>query len=170
MSLIFLQKWHRAALRSATASRCAARFVFQEKKQNAEHWTAPPEEVATIRRRVVYEGDPKPGALIGRLSFGRFSPSTERLGEDAEEALRVLRAAASGPSSVAGSAEGVGVSDAAMAAHFRSKHEKTTRDSNHGGAAADGVEGDANPESRGFRKPPALAGGSETKKRKKNPT
>lgn len=51
------------------------------------HWVANQSK----RCNVVMEGDPPPGALVGRLSFKSFNPSIHRLQEEAEEHLVKLK-------------------------------------------------------------------------------
>lgn len=46
------------------------------------HWVTP--AAATSRCKVIVEGDPKPGALIGRMSFQNFNPTVERIVEEVQ--------------------------------------------------------------------------------------
>ncbi|KAE8696675.1 putative Chitin-inducible gibberellin-responsive protein [Hibiscus syriacus] len=54
-----------------------------------------PEGISTITRKcvVIMEGDPRPGATVGRMSFQSFNPSIDKLNESA---LNVCRPDASG--------------------------------------------------------------------------
>ena len=55
------------------------------------HWVVKtPAGGAKPRCAVVMEGDPPPGALVGRFSFRSFNASTERVQEEAEERLKEL--------------------------------------------------------------------------------
>ncbi len=69
------------------------------KKQEAEevgsaaagdsHWVTP--AAATSRCKVIVEGDPKPGALIGRMSFQNFNPAVERIAEEVQARRERIR-------------------------------------------------------------------------------
>ncbi|EIE25641.1 hypothetical protein COCSUDRAFT_52525 [Coccomyxa subellipsoidea C-169] len=41
---------------------------------------------------LVYEPDPPPGALLGRMGFGGFNPDAEKLQKEAEERLQAAKA------------------------------------------------------------------------------
>ncbi|KAH1115195.1 hypothetical protein J1N35_008573 [Gossypium stocksii] len=49
-----------------------------------------PEESSAITRKcvVIMEGDPCPGAVVGRMSFLSFNPSIDKLNEEASNACR----------------------------------------------------------------------------------
>jgi M-phase phosphoprotein-6 len=69
------------------------------KKQEAEevgsgvvddsHWVTP--AAATSRCKVIVEGDPKPGALIGRMSFQNCNPIVERIVEEVQARRERIR-------------------------------------------------------------------------------
>lgn len=69
------------------------------KKQEAEeggsaavddnHWVTP--AAATSRCKVIVEGDPKPGALIGRMSFQNCNPTVERIVEEVQARRERIR-------------------------------------------------------------------------------
>eukprot|EP00250_Pteridium_aquilinum_P006637 c16516_g1_i1 orf=152-499(+) len=49
------------------------------------HWVAPAGVQASRRRcAVIVEGDPKPGALLGRMSFQNCNASVDKLVEESE--------------------------------------------------------------------------------------
>lgn len=68
------------------------------KKQEAEakgetavdevHWVTP---AASRVCRVIVEGDPKPGAIVGRMSFQNFNPAVEKIVEEVEARRERLR-------------------------------------------------------------------------------
>ncbi|KAK8641451.1 hypothetical protein V6N13_010856 [Hibiscus sabdariffa] len=49
-----------------------------------------PEGISTITRKcvVIMEGDPRPGATVGRMSFQSFNPSIDKLNEAASNVCR----------------------------------------------------------------------------------
>ncbi|KAH1066882.1 hypothetical protein J1N35_031869 [Gossypium stocksii] len=49
-----------------------------------------PEGISTITRKcvVIIEGDPRPGATVGRMSFRSFNPSIDKLNEEASNVFR----------------------------------------------------------------------------------
>lgn len=65
------------------------------KKQEAEevvsdesHWVTP---AAASRCKVIVEGDPKPGAVIGRMSFQNCNPTVERIVEEVQARRERIR-------------------------------------------------------------------------------
>lgn len=69
------------------------------KKQEAEeagaaaadesHWVTP--AAATSRCKVIVEGDPKPGAIIGRMSFQNCNPTVEKIVEEVQARRERIR-------------------------------------------------------------------------------
>ncbi|XP_024397793.1 uncharacterized protein [Physcomitrium patens] len=61
------------------------------------HWVTP--AASASRCKVIFEGDPKPGAIIGRMSFQSFNPSVDRIVEEVEarrEKLRIFASTSTG--------------------------------------------------------------------------
>mmetsp|Transcript_13102 Transcript_13102/g.31057 ORF Transcript_13102/g.31057 Transcript_13102/m.31057 type:complete len:132 (+) Transcript_13102:98-493(+) len=84
----------------------------RKSKSDAEaQWVAPQSTTENRRLAVITEGDPPPGALVGRFSFQSFSPATERLQAEAEERLQRVK----DDQDMEGTGEETAVSDADMA-------------------------------------------------------
>jgi len=94
---------------------------------------------------ILAEGDPRPGAFLGRMSFGSFNPATEKMASEAE--LEVAAAARE-----ARAADDADVSDRAMADALAARKRPP-------GLAGGGAEprGRAAPASPGPQPPPAAA-------------
>ncbi|XVE59277.1 hypothetical protein DITRI_Ditri05aG0033100 [Diplodiscus trichospermus] len=60
----------------------------EEKVKKAEEFK--PEGSSAITRKcvVIMEGDPRPGAIVGRMSFQSFNPSIDKLNEEASNVSR----------------------------------------------------------------------------------
>lgn len=64
----------------------------EETVEDDSHWVAPGQEAgASGKCVVIVEGDPKPGALLGRMSFQNFNPSVEKIVGEVEERRQRLR-------------------------------------------------------------------------------
>ena len=71
------------------------------KKQEAEevglasaddiHWVTPAAATSSSRCKVIVEGDPKPGAVIGRMSFQNCNPTVERIVEEVQARRERIR-------------------------------------------------------------------------------
>ncbi|XP_022730511.1 uncharacterized protein LOC111285360 [Durio zibethinus] len=66
--------------------RAAQREEKVEKEEEVK-----PEESSTITRKcmVIMEGDPHPGAIVGRMSFQSFNPSIDKLNEEVSNVSRL---------------------------------------------------------------------------------
>eukprot|EP00243_Klebsormidium_subtile_P002538 TRINITY_DN15085_c0_g1_i1.p1 TRINITY_DN15085_c0_g1~~TRINITY_DN15085_c0_g1_i1.p1 ORF type:complete len:213 (-),score=17.55 TRINITY_DN15085_c0_g1_i1:114-752(-) len=97
------------------------------------HWIAPVREGnGGAECMVVVEGDPKPGALLGRMSFKSYNPVIEKLSEDAEESA--ARREGKGTAALHSKKE-ASVSDAEMAVKLSIKKEaQPSPDARRGGA------------------------------------
>mmetsp|Transcript_6416 Transcript_6416/g.17941 ORF Transcript_6416/g.17941 Transcript_6416/m.17941 type:complete len:139 (-) Transcript_6416:134-550(-) len=81
-------------MKRAQEKKLMATAVKRKRKDDEEaHWVAKREAGQSKRCVVVSEGDPPPGALLGRFSFQSFSASTQKLQEEAEQNLARLTAA-----------------------------------------------------------------------------
>ncbi len=75
--------------------------VLQKQQQEEEestveddsHWVAPGHNTAAASRKcvVIVEGDPKPSATLGRMSFQNFNPAVEKIVEEVEMRREKLR-------------------------------------------------------------------------------
>ncbi|KAG0560070.1 hypothetical protein KC19_10G152300 [Ceratodon purpureus] len=59
------------------------------------HWVAPAAAAARTRCKVIVEGDPKPGAVIGRMSFQNCNPTVDGIVEEVLSRRERMRDAAS---------------------------------------------------------------------------
>eukprot|EP00249_Psilotum_nudum_P037043 c9351_g1_i1 orf=122-700(+) len=64
----------------------AARVNEEEPAINENHWIVPADKSRFSQNKcvVIMEGDPKPGALLGRMSFQNFNSDVDKLAEEAE--------------------------------------------------------------------------------------
>jgi rRNA-processing protein FCF1 len=61
--------------------------------EDDSHWVAPGHNTAAASRKcvVIVEGDPKPSATLGRMSFQNFNPAVEKIVEEVEMRRQNLR-------------------------------------------------------------------------------
>lgn len=67
--------------------------------EDDSHWVAPGHNTAAASRKcvVIVEGDPKPSATLGRMSFQNFNPAVEKIVEEVEMRRQKLRQGMSTP-------------------------------------------------------------------------
>ncbi|GAQ86206.1 hypothetical protein KFL_002760030 [Klebsormidium nitens] len=104
-----------------------------EPPSDDSRWVAPVRDAdGGAECMVLVEGDPKPGALLGRMSFKSYNPVIEKLSEDAEESA--ARREGKGGAAQHSKKE-ASVSDAEMADKLSNKKEaQSLPDARKGGA------------------------------------